>query len=143
MAINFPNSPRPDNDTFTDAGTTWIYDLSNDTWTVVREPITETIPDDSVNRVKVDKAFIQGKRTAMVNEVPSNFWEDYTVTWDEAFADTNYTVVASIDSGGASTDEGLIVSGVSKSTTTCDITVINTTGSDLGGYYIHAIGIHD
>jgi hypothetical protein len=65
---------------------------------------------------------------------------DTTVTWPVAFADTNYTVVATLDSpsGGVV----FVKSTKNKTTTTVDVTLVTITAAASSGT-INLIGIHD
>lgn len=89
---------------------------------------TAKLANNAVTRAKTTKAFIQGKRHAVVSASSA------TVSWDVSFGDTNYAV--SITFEGAVGPTAINLTG--RTATTIDVA--------LDGAYtgtIHAVGIHD
>lgn len=64
---------------------------------------------------------------------------DTTVTWPVAFADTSYTVVATIDTP---TGTPSVISTKTKTTTTCVVTIINLLAGAASGT-LNVIAVHD
>ena len=71
---------------------------------------------------------------------------DVAVAWPVAFADTNYTVVATLveESGGPSANADALRQIVSKTASGVTVRVADgTTGYSSGQLFVHAIAIHD
>src|SRR5215208_5588793 len=67
---------------------------------------------------------------------------EVTVTWPQAFASTNYTVMATVEESTATTDTLQVKKIVSKTVNDCLIRVVNANASARTGV-LHLIGISD
>lgn len=81
---------------------------------------------------------IKHKRASL--SVPAASSAGVTLTWDSAFADTNYTVVAIQEDPGTTSRP---IRLFSKTTTSVNFTVQNTDAVNPATVTVHAIAIHD
>lgn len=90
-------------------------------------------------RASPSTVFIQAERVA-TGTVAAGESATITATWDLAFRDDNYMVVASIE--GAETGDGLrVVRVLTRRTGNCDVRVINTDALNGRTGTLHAIAV--
>lgn len=86
---------------------------------------------------------IQTKRVAGPGSTASDTGADVTVTWDSAFADTDYTVVASVVGGNTQYLAKVGCQIRSKTASGCVVRVWNMHSNSVNIADIHLIAIHD
>ena len=80
---------------------------------------------------------IQTKRVAFTGTGSA---QEVDLTWDVAFADTNYTVLYSIE---ITAGNALSSAGVAALKTASGFSVIGLTGTAAYQYVLHAVAFHD
>lgn len=120
--------------------------LENATWEAPN-PIGSTTPNTVkttqltiTNGVTANAAGFKHKRVAA--SVGASTSALITVTWSTAFADTNYTVVCSVQDSTAATASAVVTHIESVSASAVTVRVNNTAAATFNGT-LHIIGVHD